>query len=817
MSTEPTLLDVALSYHRRGWSPIPVHFKSKKPNNRAWPELRLTEADIHKEFHRKQRNIGVLLGEPSQELIDIDLDHPFCVELADQFLPPTPAVFGRPGKPRSHRLYRVVEPLETKSFPSKSEGMLVEVRSTGRQTVFPPSIHESGEPITWETEGAEPALVTAEQLLTAVEALVKEAKRKLGESVGRDASAKRTPTKRARILGSEVDSNAVAKCVRAMRRMKMEDHKDGSRRLFAACCRVVEHGLTDAEGIVAVRQFATERPFPTIWTDKQILDRIRDAEKEIQRGPQKKHQIVQGTVDKNRPKVFIDTNESRVVDETIAALTADPDLYCRGNHLVRLSRVNSLVNGEAHSYTTATITPIPPANLRERIAKYAKLTTVGKRGNEVPAHPRDWVVKAVHARGEWPGIRELHGVSDVPLLRHDGSVHQVPGYDPVTRFLFEPTTESPLIPTNANQDDAHNALSELLEIVQDFRFENDAHRAAWLAALLTLLARPAFAGPAPLFLIDANIRGAGKSLLAQTVAVIVQGHGISASSYAHDPEEMRKKITTTAMSGDRLVLLDNIECHLGNDALNRALTTTRWKDRLLGTNQQVDLPLEAVWLATGNNVIVAGDLIRRTIHVRLDVLDDRPEERIGFAHPNLLEWIRQNRPRLLKAAMTILVAYCNAGRPKQSLTSFGSFEGWSELVREAVVWVGLPDPCDTRKMLAESADSDAESFGQLIQAWQQYDPNNVGIVVSDLLAKLYPNEDPPRDEASAAMRAALEALAGCAPGKAPTSRQVGNRLKKSRRRPIGGLYLDTNPKEGHRKGAAWRLYGLDKGVLGCRP
>src|SRR4051812_27481905 len=38
-------------------------------------------------------------------VVYIDLDHRLAVELADQFIPETGAVFGRPGKPRSHRLF----------------------------------------------------------------------------------------------------------------------------------------------------------------------------------------------------------------------------------------------------------------------------------------------------------------------------------------------------------------------------------------------------------------------------------------------------------------------------------------------------------------------------------------------------------------------------------------------------------------------------------------------------------------------------------------------------------------------------------------
>ena len=56
------------------------------------------------------------------------------------------------------------------------------------------------------------------------------------------------------------------------------------------------------------------------------------------------------------------------------------------------------------------------------------------------------------------------------------------------------------------------------------------------------------------------------------------------------------------------------------------------------------------------------------------------------------------------------------------------------------------------------------------------------------------------------VRAALENLVGCPPGKTPSPRQVGNKLRHFRRRVVGDLYLDSNPNEHHRNGAVWRLH-----------
>lgn len=512
----------------------------------------------------------------------------------------------------------------------------------------------------------------------------------------------------------------------------------------------------------------------------------------------------------DRPSIVMHTDEHSVVSEAIAALKADPDLYQRGGALVRVVRFQQSTDHIERCEGSLTIQALPAASLRERMTRFAVFQRVDRCNHVIPAHPAAWLVSAVEARAEWAGIRYLKGVSDAPILRPDGSIQQTPGYDERTGVLFEPAPGASFPPVHeeVNIEDADAALNTLLDVVRDFPFESEEHQAAWLAALLTPLARFAFTGPSPLFLIDANIQGAGKGLLAQTIGHIVLGREMPVSSYSHDSDEMRKKLTAIAIAGDRMILFDNLEGSFGNDALDRALTSTRWKDRILGKSEEVEFPLFPAWFATGNNVQVAADTLRRVIHIRLDCPEEHPEDRSGFVHDNLLAWVDGNRGRLLAAALTILSAFLKRGHKSKDLRPFGSFEGWSSVVREAVVWVGLPDPCRTRTKLAESADTTGDALGQLIAAWRQYDSSERGVVVSDMLRELYPSShgSPSSDDASVAMRAALENLVNCPPGKVPSARQVGNKLRKFRRRVVEGLFLDVAPGRNN-QGKVWRLDG----------
>ena len=164
----------ACEYVSRGWAVVRIPYKKKAPRERDWQRKAITTPAAAEQYFRGPMNIGVLVGPASGGPMDVDLDCGEAIELADEFLPPTVAEFGRPSKPRSHRLYYVDGVARTLQFKDPRTGeMLLELRgdkrdgTSGYQTVFPPSIHLSGEAIEWEKDG-EPAQVDYADLKRAV-------------------------------------------------------------------------------------------------------------------------------------------------------------------------------------------------------------------------------------------------------------------------------------------------------------------------------------------------------------------------------------------------------------------------------------------------------------------------------------------------------------------------------------------------------------------------------------------------------------------------------------------------------------------------
>lgn len=168
MSAEESRL-AAVGLIRRGVAPIPVPAGEKNPNRKGWESERITEEDVPHHWTNGQ-NVGVLCGEPSGWLVDVDLDSPEAAEIADLFLPPTLAS-GREGRPRSHRWYRC-EGAPSRDWKDIGGEKLVELRSTGRQTLVAPSVHPEGGRYMWHREpAAEPAGIDADRLTAALNAL----------------------------------------------------------------------------------------------------------------------------------------------------------------------------------------------------------------------------------------------------------------------------------------------------------------------------------------------------------------------------------------------------------------------------------------------------------------------------------------------------------------------------------------------------------------------------------------------------------------------------------------------------------------------
>jgi hypothetical protein len=151
-------------YRRRGWSLVPIPPGEKGPRITGWQTREFGAEDFP-----AGGNVGLILGPRSGEMVDVDLDCAEALALADIYLIETGAVFGRPSKPRSHRLYVAPGAIYEGFADPIANSTILELRAAGRdggahQTVIPPSVHPIGEAIKWCSETIAPAVVEAARL-----------------------------------------------------------------------------------------------------------------------------------------------------------------------------------------------------------------------------------------------------------------------------------------------------------------------------------------------------------------------------------------------------------------------------------------------------------------------------------------------------------------------------------------------------------------------------------------------------------------------------------------------------------------------------
>lgn len=127
-----------------------------------------------------QDNLGVhLFG--SLVDVDIDTDNPYLMAALDHFLPATTHVWGRPSRPRTHRLYELAgQTFDPTKWPflakiQKKPEIAAEVRGgdlkSARYSLLPGSTHPSGEKYLWENPKAARSTVvhvSEEKLMQAV-------------------------------------------------------------------------------------------------------------------------------------------------------------------------------------------------------------------------------------------------------------------------------------------------------------------------------------------------------------------------------------------------------------------------------------------------------------------------------------------------------------------------------------------------------------------------------------------------------------------------------------------------------------------------
>ena len=556
---------------------------------------------------------------------------------------------------------------------------------------------------------------------------------------------------------------------------------------------VIEQALQERDETLGWRKYSTRADADERYTE--IVDELerngRNRQTRITFGAKR------GCSGDTLPKIQVNNRHLR--DVTADALEAlelandPPDLFVRAGALVR-------VREDEHG--TPQIQNMDVHHIKGRADRCADFVRVTKQGDnwiETRVNPPEVCIKDLMALPSWP-FPALEAVVESPILRSDGSIFDTPGYDSRTRLYYRPVPgfECREIPTNPTGEEVRSALELINEAVGEFPYSDESSAANTLALLITLLARHAIPGPVPLGLIDAPQAGTGKTLLAEIIALVGTGRAGELLGAARDDEEWRKQITSKLSAGGTMFVVDNVEGALYAPSLSRALTSRTWTDRVLGRSEMVTVKQRATWIATGNNIVLRGDLPRRCYWIRLDAKQSRPWKREDFKHPDLNSWAEKKRGELVAAVLTIARAWFAAGKPKaEGIPRLGSFESWTEIVGGILAFAGIKSFLGNLEELYNKADEgNAEWEAFLQEWWRQLGEDSV--TVKDL-AKLINDERPLRDALPGDLSEALDK------GEGSFTRRLGKAISKRAGTRYGddGIHIEAAGE--HQRAKRWKL------------
>jgi hypothetical protein len=401
-----------------------------------------------------------------------------------------------------------------------------------------------------------------------------------------------------------------------------------------------------------------------------------------------------------------------IADEALSHLAqAKTPLYVRQGELVRIVRKED---------GTPAIEAISDPALKDILAHAMNFVRISGRG---PIHipPPDNIVRNLVSRPSFP-FAPLEAVIEFPVFRPDGTLILQPGYDRATRLYYAPgrALALPPVPEQPTDDEIVDAISLIDEAIGEFPYQDTASHANAYGLLLTPIIRQSIGGHVPIALVDATRPGTGKSLLAETVAMIATGRkaAMMAAPY-NDDDEWRKRIASTLSDGATIIVIDNVHGKLQSSALDLVLTSHTMQERILGQSKNGVYAQRATWIATGNNIQLGGDIPRRSYWIRMDAQTAKPWQRGGFTH-NLEEWVPAHRGELIAALLILARAWSAAGRPlpEKRLPHVGSFQEWVDTVGGILHFVGLSNFLDNLDHLYEQADSDTQQWAAFLHAWQ---------------------------------------------------------------------------------------------------
>lgn len=493
-----------------------------------------------------------------------------------------------------------------------------------------------------------------------------------------------------------------------------------------------------------------------------------------------------------RPVVrFVNGRVPEAVDRMeMLLMEAGVELYSRAGALVR-PVLDTVPAAKGRMTTVARMCPLTTVGLADMASRVMRFHRFDARAEDwLDINPPVEMTATLLAReGQWH-VPPVAGIITTPTLRPDGSLLTVAGYDLATRLYLalDPDFEMLDLQERPDRREAQDALAYIEALLVGFPFVGPTDKAVALSGILTALVRGVLP-TAPLHAIRAHSPGTGKSFLVDLAAVIATGRRCPVIAAGKTEEETEKRLGALLRDAVPVVSIDNVNGELGGDMLCQLTERPLVRVRILGKSEAPELECRSTTFATGNNLVLVGDMTRRALVCSLDAEMDRPELRTFGFDP--IGTVLADRGAYVAAALTVIRAYRVAGSPSVC-GPIGSYEDWSAMVRSPLIWLGHADPVASMETAREE-DPELSAIRELFGQWQEHLHLSSGYTTNTIIKTACDRElansfNGPGEFKLAEFRDLLLRQAG--DGGAVNSRRLGKWLSRIKGRVVAGCRIE---------------------------
>jgi hypothetical protein len=488
---------------------------------------------------------------------------------------------------------------------------------------------------------------------------------------------------------------------------------------FAVCCYAIKNGISKEVVWGQVEQFGKfaeqgRRYFDVTWENAEydvrvaLFDKLQtraiptaqsmstESSEPIGEGDDGADSQGEVGISRSRPTIVVKPASTPVAD-TLRQVT--DQLLSTGNCF---SRADQLVVIHDQTITPILSSPELAGLLNQHVEFYFVEDDAGQYKPLISAYANTWLHQRVE-RGRLPVIRLF---TRNPVYTQDWRLI-APGFDEESGIYYAGAAV-----------EVRQGTSYLDALLQDFCFKTPGDRTNYIGMLLTALLIPRFVGSKPAALFNGNQPALGKSILAQVIATLRDGHPAETATYNPNDEEFEKRLGAIVRRGVTTIIIDNAKKQTRNPriesaCLERSITDPILSFRLLGYSQEIRAENSHIFCITANTPDVSRDLVTRSAVINLYYEGDPERRSFTIADPE--GYAEQHRFELLGELIGMVERWKAIRMPMAQVNSRFNKRGWGTIVGGILDASGQPDFLGNAEAAAATLDETQREFTALVE------------------------------------------------------------------------------------------------------